>query len=112
MYLLGPLVVQDALRDRELRLRPDVRNALPVPIPLNTNPTHQNHQRRRTLPYIQPFTNRRALYAWFVVSNWNDISVSVPSGTDRSNVVTKKPTPGPPEGRPSDRSRAVQLDVS
>ena len=66
----------------------------------------------RTLPYIQPFTKRRARYVWFVVSDWNDMSVSVPSGTDRSNVVTKKPTPGPPEGSPSDRSRAVQLEVS
>lgn len=52
------------------------------------------------------------MYVWFVASNWNDTSVSVPSGTDRSKVVTKKPTPGPPDGRPWDRSRAVQLDVA
>ena len=66
-----------------------------------------------TFPNFQPLTNRSALYGCvFVVSNWKLMSTSVFPGNARSNVVTKNPTPAPPLGRPSDRSRETQLLAS
>lgn len=68
-----------------------------------------------TLPYCHPFTNNNARYGWpdtVFPSYTKDIMTSDPVGTSRSKVVTKKPTPACPEGRPSLNSRLAHVDVS
>jgi hypothetical protein len=64
-----------------------------------------------TLPYCHPLTNSKARYACPAGSvNWKLSIASTPSGTARSNVVTKKPTPAP-FGRPWEGERLVQFEV-
>lgn len=68
------------------------------------------------LPIIHPFTNKIARYGCVVAveppSNKKLIAASMVDGILRSKVVTKKPTPAASFGRPSEKLRDVQEDVS
>ena len=78
---------------------------------LNTSFTA--HPRLATrLPIIYPLTNKRALYGcpWASPKS-KDIIMSRPLGMSSLKVVTKKPTPATPLGKPEESGLESQSEV-
>lgn len=111
-YALLSVVVQNTLMHRELELRA-VKDPYQTMSSVGSDAVVLTNPRLAILfPIIHPFTNKYARYGWLDWSNVNDMNTSLYDGTFRSNVVTKNPTPAAESGRPEERSRCSQDEVS